>query len=169
MTISYRRGGPDDAVAIDRLFRTVFCDTFAHLYRPEDLAAFLSQSTPEAWEAELADESFAIQLAEADGVPVGFVKLGPLRLPVEPCGPAIELRSLYLLHEWRGAGVAHALMNWAIEEARVRGAQEMFLTVYTDNHRAKRFYERYGFEAVGPYKFMVGSQADEDIIMRACV
>ena len=169
MTIRYRRCGREDAEAVEAVFRKSFCDTFAHLYRPEDLAAFLSQSTPEAWEAELADESFAIQLAEADGVPVGFVKLGPLRLPVEPCGPAIELRSLYLLHEWRGAGVAHALMNWAIEEARVRGAQEMFLTVYTDNHRAKRFYERYGFEAVGPYKFMVGSQADEDIIMRACV
>ena len=60
-------------------------------------------------------------------------------------------------------------MDWAMEEARVRGASEMYLTVYTDNHRAKRFYERYGFEEVGPYSFMVGSQADEDIIMRACV
>jgi len=74
-----------------------------------------------------------------------------------------------LLHEWRGAGVAHALMEWTMEEARVRGAREIYLTVYTDNHRARRFYERYGFQEVGPYKFMVGEQADEDIIMRAQV
>ena len=61
------------------------------------------------------------------------------------------------------------LMDWAMEEARVRGAREMFLTVYTDNHRARRFYERYGFTEVGPYHFMVGEQADEDIIMRCVV
>jgi diamine N-acetyltransferase len=42
----------------------------------------------------------------------------------------------------------------------------MYLTVYTDNHRARRLYGRYGFEEVGPYSFMVGEQADEDIIMK---
>lgn len=169
MTIRYRSCGLQDADALDALFKESFCSTFAHLYRPEDLNAFLAQCTREAWQAELKDERYAFQVAEVDGKPVGFVKLGPPALPVETCGRAIEIRQFYLLHDWRGAGVAHALMNWAIEEARVRGAQEMFLTVYTDNHRAKRFYEKYGFEEVGPYKFMVGSQADEDIIMRACV
>ena len=169
MTITYRGCGIDDAEALDALYRRSFCDTFAHLYRREDLEAFLGKFTREAWESELADERFAFQLAEADGVPVGYVKLGPPELPVERRGPAIEIRQFYLLHGWRGAGIAHALMDWAMEEARVRGASEMYLTVYTDNHRAKRFYERYGFEAVGPYSFMVGSQADEDIIMRACV
>ncbi len=38
--------------------------------------------------------------------------------------------------------------------------------MFTDNVRARRFYERYGFEAVGRYNFMVGTHADEDIIMR---
>ena len=169
MTIRYRSCDLRDADTLDALFKESFCSTFAHLYRAEDLEAFLAQCTREAWESELADERYSFQLAEVDGKPVGFAKLGPPSLPVETCGRAIELRQLYLLHEWRGAGLAHALMNWAVEEARVRGAQEMFLTVYTDNHRARRFYERYGFQEVGPYKFMVGNQADEDIIMRACV
>ncbi len=169
MTISYRSCSRDDAEVVDGLFRKSFCDTFAHLYRPEDLEAFLCKFTVEAWEKELADERFAFQIAEVDGVPVGYVKLGPPELPVERCGPAIELRQFYLLHEWRGAGVAHALMDWAMEEARVRGAREMYLTVFIENHRARRFYERYGFQHVGSYKFMVGEQADEDIIMRACV
>ena len=38
--------------------------------------------------------------------------------------------------------------------------------MYVDNHRARRFYERYGFEAVGRYTFMVGNHADEDHLMR---
>jgi RimJ/RimL family protein N-acetyltransferase len=53
-----------------------------------------------------------------------------------------------------------------LDEARRRGALDLYLTVYVDNHRARRFYEGYGFEFVGPYTFMVGNHADEDHIMR---
>lgn len=167
MTIGYRTAVKADAAAIDRVFRTSFCDTFAHLYRPEDLDAFLSKFTLEAWTAELGDESYHFRVAEADGEVIGFVKLGPPELPVERTGPAIELRQLYILHEWRGQRAAQALMDWALAEAKERGGQDLYLTVYTENWRARRFYEKYGFVEVGPYKFMVGEQADEDIIMRA--
>ena len=167
MTISYRRGGPQDAVAIDRLFRTVFCDTFAHLYRPEDLDAFLSKFTIDAWAAELIDERYAFQVAEADGQAIGFAKLGPPELPVEAKRPWVELRQLYIASEWRGAGAARELMDWVLAEAKARGGEELYLTVYTENWRARRFYEKYGFVEIGPYAFMVGEQADEDLIMRA--
>jgi hypothetical protein len=36
-----------------------------------------------------------------------------------------------------------------------------------ENPRARRFYARHGFEEVAPYHFMVGDQADEDILCRA--
>lgn len=166
MTVSTRAASPEDAELIDHIFRKSFCDTFAHLYRPEDLAAFLARFTHDGWLSELSDSAFAFRIAEADGEPVGFAKLGPPELPVKANGPSIELRQLYLLHEWRGAGAARALMDWALEEGRARGAREMYLTVWTENWRARRFYDRYGFEEAGPYRFMVGEQADEDIIMR---
>jgi RimJ/RimL family protein N-acetyltransferase len=56
-------------------------------------------------------------------------------------------------------------MDWAVAEARQRGMDELYLTVFTENHRARRFYDRYDFVPVGSYEFMVGNQADEDIIM----
>ncbi len=166
MTITYRDGAVDDIPAIDGIFRQTFCDTFAHLYRDADLQAFLGRFTPAAWAEEVSSPDHAFRLAEVDGVAVGFVKLGPATLPVEPAGPAMELRQLYIRKAWHGSGMSRALMDWALEETRRRGMSELLLTVYTDNHRAKRFYERYGFEEVGTYAFMVGSQADEDIIMR---
>jgi GNAT superfamily N-acetyltransferase len=166
MRITYRRGGGADIAPIDAVFRASFCDTFAHLYRPEDLAAFLAKFTTEAWAEELNDPNYAFLLAEDGGQPVGYVKLGPSSLPVESCGAAIELRQLYVLSSHLGAGVGAALMDWAVAEARRRQVEELYLTVYTDNHRARRFYARYGFEELGPYAFMVGEQADEDIIMR---
>lgn len=155
-----------DLPAIDRVFRESFCDTFAHLYAPTDLADFLAKFTPEAWLEEFDDRRYAFRVAEADGNIVGYVKIGPLTLPVETDVPAIELRQLYILKGYHGAGIAHALMDWAIAEASRREGRELYLTVYVENDRARRFYDRYGFEPVGRYDFMVGSHADEDVIMR---
>ena len=166
MSITYRTAGVADVPAIDRVFRASFCDTFEHLYRPQDLAAFLAQFTTHAWTHEITDLRYAFRLAEDDGEAVGYVKLGPSSLPVQAPGPAIELRQLYVLSSHFGTGVGAALTDWAIAEARRRDAEELYLTVYTDNYRARRFYARYGFEELGPYAFMVGEQADEDIIMR---
>jgi GNAT superfamily N-acetyltransferase len=164
--ITYRDAGPDDAGALDSIFDTTFCDTFGHLYRAEDLAAFRSSFQHNDWQAQLGDRAFAFRLAEAGGEAVAYVKLGPLKLPAETDRPAMLLDQLYVLRAHHGSGIAHALMDWAFGEARRRGAEELYLTVFIDNHRARRFYDHYGFEAVGSYDFMVGSHADEDIIMR---
>jgi ribosomal protein S18 acetylase RimI-like enzyme len=166
MTATYRDAVPEDAAAIDRIFDTSFCDTFGHLYKPEDLETFMSSFGVEDWEQQLRDPAFAIRVAEVEEQPVGYLKLGPMKLPFTPTGPAILLDQLYILKGHHGTGIAHALMDWALDEAKKRGAREIYLTVYTDNDRAKRFYDRYGFEAIGRYDFMVGNHADEDIIMR---
>jgi GNAT superfamily N-acetyltransferase len=76
------------------------------------------------------------------------------------------LRQLYVLGAWHGTGVAATLMDWAIETSRAEGAQDLYLSVFIENHRARRFYEKRGFNRVGTYTFMVGEQADEDDLMR---
>lgn len=164
--MNYRDATPADAAAIDALYRESFQATFAHLYAPEDLAAFLARLSIGGWVAEIADPGFAFRVVE-DGVGiVGYCKLGPISLPATPEGPALELRQLYLLERAKGSGAAQALMEWVLATARARGAGELWLSVYIDNHRAKRFYARYGFEDRGPYAFMVGNHADEDRLMR---
>ncbi len=166
LTIAYRDAVAGDAEALAAVFRGCFIDTFGHLYDPADLDSFLSEHTGEHWGSQLRDPGFGVRLAEDEERIVGFAKIGPLKLPVEPVGKPVELRQLYVLQPWQGHGVAAALMDWVVEEARRRGADELYLSVFTENHRAKRFYARYGFVEVGPYAFMVGNQADEDIIMR---
>jgi len=166
MNISYRDASADDAATINGIFSTTFCHTFGHLYRPEDLDFFLSSFTVDDWKSELRDPAYAFRLGEADGVPAGFVKLGPQELPIETDLPGLLLDQFYILKEFHVIGMAHGLMDWTLDEARRRDAEELYLTVYVDNHRARRFYDRYGFEAVGHYDFMVGDHADEDVIMR---
>jgi GNAT superfamily N-acetyltransferase len=164
--IRYRDGTPDDAALLARLGARSFTETFGHLYSPENLAAFLVNHSEENWRGELCDPAYAVRIAEDDSEPAGYAKVGPPSLPFEVTGPTAELRQLHVLGPWHGAGVAPVLMEWALDEARRRGAGQMFLSVFTDNHRARRFYARYGFEEVGVYHFMVGSHADEDLILR---
>jgi GNAT superfamily N-acetyltransferase len=164
--IAYRDGTPEDAQLMSRLGAASFTETFGHLYSSENLALFLENHRPENWARELNDPAYAVRIAEEDGAPAGFTKLGPPSLPFPTSGPTAELRQLYVLTPWHGAGVAAVLMNWALAEARRRGAEQMFLSVFVDNHRARRFYARYGFEQVGTYDFMVGTHADLDLVMR---
>ena len=164
--IGYRDATPDDAELMALIGPQTFTETFGHLYTPENLAAFLENHSVANWRGELGDPAYAVRIAEDAGVAAGFAKVGPPSLPFEAQGPAAELRQLYVLKPWQGAGIAATLMDWAIEEARRRGAAEMFLSVFVDNHRARRFYARYGFEQVGTYDFMVGTHADLDLVMR---
>jgi GNAT superfamily N-acetyltransferase len=151
-----------DLSAIDGVFRTSFCDTFAHLYDPSDLAAFLGGFTPEAWAAEYADPAYAFQVGEADGTVVGYAKIGPNKLPHVAPGDVIELKQLYLLKAAHGTGVGGALMEWVLAEARRRRAARLALSVFSQNWRAQVFYKRYGFKDRGPVTFMVGNHPDED-------
>lgn len=165
MSVTLRAAGPADAAALSSLGARSFTETFGHLYKPDDLAAFLVNHSEERWRSELADPAFAVCIGEAGGEAVAYAKLGPPSLPFEPQGRPVELRQFYVLKPWQGSGTAAALMDWVMDEARRRG-DELYLSVFVDNSRARRFYERMGFEAVGRYAFMVGNQADDDLVMR---
>lgn len=164
--LCFRDAQPDDAAALAELGRQSFTETFGHLYHPDDLALFLEKHRPERWAGELADPRFAIRVGEAEGGLAAYAKLGPPSLPLEPRGAPIELRQFYVLRPWHGGGAAAELMAWVLAEARRRGTDSVYLSVFKDNRRARRFYDRYGFQFVKPYAFMVGSHADEDHILR---
>ena len=166
MTITYRDAAEADAAMLADLGARTFTATFGHLYSSANLAAFLANHTAERWAAALAG-SARVQLAEIAGAAIGYARLDRPSLPFEP-GPraATELRQLYVEAPWHGSGVAATLLDWAVATARAQGAADLWLSVFVDNPRARRFYARAGFVEVMPYTFWVGDHADDDIICR---
>ena len=162
----FRDACPQDAPQIARLAARTFFETFGHLYDPADLALFLQSHAVAEWDRQLADPALAVRVGEADGRLCAYAKVGPTSLPLAARDRSTELRQFYLLQPWHGTGAASELMAWVLAEARRRDAMHLYLSVFTDNHRARRFYTRYGFVEEGPYAFMVGNHADEDIVMR---
>ena len=162
--IRYRDATVGDLAEIDALYRESFVATFGHLYHPADLGAFLDQFTPAAWTHEFTKSGNAFRVAEDDDGLLGYCHLGPVTLPLEPGAPATELHQLYLAERGKGSGAAQVLMDWAIATARAGDAARIVLSVYIDNHRAQRFYARYGFREIGKNPFRVGDHVDDDRI-----
>lgn len=165
--ITYRKPERQDAAAMSHFGRKTFSDTFAHLYKPQDLSHYLNRVyTPAVFLADLATPGTEFRVAEHAGQIIGFCKIGSVTVPINPVPPrSIELRQLYVDHGYHGSGVAATLMAWALDRAFARECETVYLSVYAENFRAQRFYERHGFKTIGEYKFMVGNQADDELIM----
>ena len=157
----------EDIPVLSRLGTESFVAKFGHMYRPEDLQAYLAEAHSEAAvRTELADPLRLYRLAEVDGHLAGYCKLGLVcGFPEHARGSrTIELKQLYTDPERTGEGIGAALMDWAMAEARGRGADEMQLSVWSGNEGAQRFYVRYGFEKLADITFRVGEQIDEEFL-----
>jgi ribosomal protein S18 acetylase RimI-like enzyme len=91
---------------------------------------------------------------------VGFSSLGVTRWRIPPPdGPTREVGFIPMLgvalsfqgkpNGATGERYSDQIMQHVIEQARERGYCEVCLSVHADNVRARRFYDRYGFETLG--------------------
>jgi len=160
---------PSRLPALLPVARRIFIDTFAHRYDRDAFDAFCDRTyaADGPMARDFSDPAVRWRIALADGAPIGYAKLTPLRAPApRPARNALELQQIYVLADWQGTGVARALMAWALATARGLGAGELYLTVFDHNARAKRFYARHGFEEVGRCTFVLGERVDDDRIWR---
>ena len=77
----------------------------------------------------------------------------------------MELKRLYVVRAWQGQGVAQALMDAALDAARARDAQTLWLGVWERNPRAVAFYRKYGFTRVGEHAFVLGGDRQTDWLL----
>ena len=163
-----RRAGPADAALLADIGRRTFVEAFGHLYPAGDLTTFLRQAYgPERTLADLSDPRRAAWLVEVDGQVVGHALAGPCELPhpevTQACG---ELKRLYLLSAYQGAGAGGRLFAEALTWLQRDRPRQLWIGVWSANHGAQRFYARHGFETVGSYEFPVGRTLDLELILR---
>ncbi|MEQ5787622.1 GNAT family N-acetyltransferase [Erythrobacter sp. NFXS35] len=156
-----------DAPALARLGAESFVAAFGHLYREQDLAAFLGEvHDPAAVAEEIAGDECTHCLVDDGGALVAFCKL---RYPSHyahhsAARDPIELGQLYALPGYTGAGLGARLMDWALGLARERAHESVLLSVYSENFGAQRFYHRYGFGKIADITFPVGEQLDPEFL-----
>ena len=166
--VTFRRPTLADADVLSELGGRTFTETFGHLYSSEDLAFFLHDShSPDVYRRLLADERYAVRLAEEDGRALGYGVAGPCGLPVPDLEPrAGEIKRLYVLASAQGRQIGTHLFERLVADLEERGHDPLYLSVWSENLGAQRLYGRYGFVKCGEYGFPVGRQIDREFMFR---
>jgi ribosomal protein S18 acetylase RimI-like enzyme len=161
-------GGPD-AEALSLVGSATFLETFANLHSATDILAHCRRNhSPEAYSCWLAHPRAAAWLLEAQPgeAPVGYAVLAPADVPVpDPRPDDLEVKRIYLLQPFQGAGWGQRLMDEAVAHARTLGSRRVLLGVWTVNEDALRFYARYGFTLAGARQFWIGDTECSDHLL----
>ncbi len=163
-----RSGVPDDTISLAELAETTFRESFAADNTAANMDAYVGSSfSVEAIGRELADaETNLFLVADGDADPlVGYAKLRVAGHETVDAARPIELHRLYVRRLAAGTGLGRALLRAGVDTARANEHDVMWLGVWEHNHRARAFYERWGFRVVGAQPFMLGNEAQTDLIM----
>ena len=168
LSIEIRRARVGDAEALAEFGARTFYETFAKDNTAEDMRLHLASAwAPALQRAEILDAAFDTLLAcEGGGRLAGFAQLrtGPAPAGIVTAQP-VELLRFYVDQPWQGQGIAGLLMQAVQDQARARGARELWLGVWERNERAQAFYRKHGFRKVGTQVFVVGTDPQTDHVM----
>lgn len=156
-----------DAGLLAKLGARFFEAAFGADNTPDDMAAYLKANfSPEQMGVELAEPGTQFLLAYLDDLAIGYAKLSAHLAPEFVRGPRpVELARIYIDLNLTSNGYGSALMSACLEAAAERGAETIWLAVWEHNHRAIRFYARWGFEKVGTQPFVLGRDVQNDYVM----
>ena len=166
-----RPATPEDAAALAAFAAQAFTDTYRELSDAQEIADYVAEHfQPEVVAAVIGDPACTTLLAWVGGQLVGYAILSAAPTPDCVTGPApLKLWRLYLGEGFIGRGLGGRLMAETHAEARRRGAQTLWLSVYDKNVRAVEFYERLGFTKVGGQEFLFGGQIYIDPVYASAV
>lgn len=165
--LTIRPATSTNAAALTRLAVETFTDTYATQNTPENMANYLADYFSETQIGqELADPNALYLLAFWEENMVGYVKLRSGHEPPELDGTrAIEIERIYVLQAFHQHKIGYALMQHALQAAKEKGFEAVWLGVWTENPRAIAFYQKVGFEIFGTHEFVLGDDRQEDYMM----
>jgi ribosomal protein S18 acetylase RimI-like enzyme len=165
--LTIRKATPADAEVLSELALRIFLDTFAAQNTHEDVALHVQRTySRDIQLAEINDPSLTYLIAEVEAQAVGFSMIGLPRS--ESCSKfeaPIELFRFYVDKNWHGRGIARPMMDECEKIARNLGGRTICLSVWLDNPRAIRFYDKAGFRKEGTQPYVLGNDMQTDWVM----
>ncbi|MGZ8364669.1 MAG: GNAT family N-acetyltransferase [Caulobacteraceae bacterium] len=165
--ITIRRAVAADAESLSDLGRATFTEAFGHMYPKADLNDFLDGNhTPAKAAAAIADPDAAVWVADGGGRLVGYSQASGADMPHPDLRPEHgELKRLYVLASHQNLRLGARLVEPALAWMDARPGPQ-WISVWSENYGAQRFYGRYGFAKAGEYEFVVGNWRDREFIFR---
>ena len=159
-----REAKPAEARELAEIHVTAWRAAYRGGLMPDDFLAALSvEERIEMWEKAIARRGPAkLAVVDLDDRLAGFCLFGPTR--DEAPSDIAEIYAVNVRPEFWRQGAGQLLCEHAAREAAAREYKAMTLWVMTGNDRARRFYERLGYEADGAKRTntrLIGTPFDE--------
>jgi ribosomal protein S18 acetylase RimI-like enzyme len=153
---------------LQKIGRQTFYETFSESNTVENMKSYLENAfSADKIKNELSDENAEFYFAKIDEKIIGYLKLNFGQSQTErKDDKAIEIERIYVLKEFQGKKVGQILYEKAIEIAKYKKADYVWLGVWEDNPRAIRFYKKNGFVEFDKHIFKLGEDEQTDIMMK---
>ena len=148
----------------ERTFRLAYEDQ----NDPDDFRDYCEKNFPlSAIEAEILHPHSAFWLAHLDDRLVAYIKLNFDEHPPElHSDRTVQVERIYVDPAFQRRKIGEQMLDFAYEQARLAGAEWLWLSVWQANPPAVRFYERCGYQIFGTEVFVVGKDEQLDWLMK---
>lgn len=159
-TISITPIDRKDAEILRELAIITFQESHGHSASEVDIDAYINAKfTTENIAQELSDASNVFHFIYCNGELAGYSKL-IYNTPYENLTPSnsTKLERLYVLEKFHDRKLGKQLMDFSLNLARRNEQSGVWLYVWTENHRAVRFYENCGFQQIAETYFQISAR-----------
>jgi len=158
----------DDIDQLQKIGRQTFYETFSTGNTEENMTKYLNEGfSIEKLTTELDDKNAEFYFATLEGNVIGYLKLnfGQSQTELQD-DKALEIERIYVLKDFHGKSVGQILYDKAINIARQKNADYVWLGVWEENPRAINFYKKNGFVEFDKHGFKLGNDEQTDIMMK---
>ena len=154
--------------ALQQIGRQTFSETFAESNSAENMSKYLEEAYSfEKLNEEINNPNSLFYFAMLDEKVIGYLKLnmGVSQTELQDKN-AIEIERIYVLKDFHGKKVGQLLFDKAIKIAKEQQVAYVWLGVWEENKRALQFYTKNGFVEFDQHIFVLGDEAQTDIMMK---
>ena len=163
-----RRITLDDLEKLQKIGRKTFEETFSESNSEENMRNYLEEGfSKEKLTAELKNKDSEFYFAILNDEVIGYLKVnfGESQTELKD-SKALEIERIYVSKEFHGKSVGQILYDKAIEIAKQKGSEYVWLGVWEENPRAISFYKKNGFVEFDKHIFRLGDDEQTDIMMK---
>jgi ribosomal protein S18 acetylase RimI-like enzyme len=162
-----RKASVFDVEALQQIGKQTFIETFSDFNTHENMSKYLNLafSTEKILE-ELRNIYSEFYFAISGESIVGYLKINLENSQTEKkLDKSLEIERIYVLNSFQRKEVGQNLFNKAIEIAKDKSLNYVWLGVWEQNLKAIRFYEKNGFKTFDKHIFKLGNDEQIDLMM----
>ncbi len=165
--IDLRKVAEHEISLLQHISKQTFLKTFSDSNSEENMKKYLEEGfSVEKLTAELNNPDSEFYFALFNREVIGYLKvnfgISQTELKDEK---ALEIERIYVLQEFHGKRVGQILFEKALDLAKYKSCNYVWLGVWEENQRAISFYKKNGFSEFDKHIFKLGDDEQTDIMM----